>query len=97
MLSSVATSVLNTLPLTMMFSWSLESIPRPPNCVTEYSLSFGGNRIVISNTSVLPNELLDSYGFPLCMNQSVKISPIVPVLGDIDSSSTTVMIRVEEG
>ena len=81
----------------MRLSWSLESVPQPPDCVANYSLSFGGNSFITSNTSVLPSELLDNYGFPLCANQPLKISPIIPVLGDIDSSSTTVMIRVEEG
>ena len=96
-LSSIVTSELTALPLTTRLSWSLESAPQPPDCVANYSLSFSGNRFITSNTSVLPNELLDNYGFPFCINQPLKISPVIPVLGDIDSSSTTVMIRVEEG
>lgn len=96
-LSNVVTNILAALPLTARLSWNLESTPQPPDCVANYSLSFSGNRFITSNTSVLPIELLDNYGFPLCMNQPLKIAPIIPVLGDIDSSSRTVTIRVEEG
>ena len=95
-LSNVVTNVLSALPLTMMLSWTLEPPPRPHDCVTKYSLSFNGSRFITLNASVLPNELLDN-GFPLCVNQSLKISPIIPVIGDIESSSTTVIVRVEEG
>ena len=96
-LSNVVTNILTALPLTTRLSWNLESTPQPSDCVANYSLSFSGNRFITSNTSLLPIELLDNYGFPMCTNQLLKIAPIIPVLGDVDSSSSTVMIRVEEG
>ena len=96
-LSNLVTNVSTALPLTTRLSWNLESTPQLPDCVVNYSLSFNGNRFITSNTYILPIELLNNYGFPVCMNQPLKISPIIPAIGDIDSSSSTVMIRVEEG
>ena len=61
-----------------------------------YTLSFRENGFSLSETSVLPRELL-TYGFPFCTNEDLKISPFIPTLGHVDSRSLTVTVRLEEG
>ena len=95
-LGTVMSDTMTTLPLTTTLSWSLSSTPDPPDCVTGYMLSFNGNTFTMENTSVSPNELRDN-GFPFCTNQALKISPIIPAIGDVESSSLSLQVRVEEG
>ena len=65
----------------------LEGDNLPNDCTSGYEISWNGGRFILdggNTSSVSVSELMDD-GFPLCMSTDVRVAPIVPAFGVVES------------